>query len=49
MPIEDIDRIKEKFDVVVSSLALHYVEDFEGVVKSVNNLLTPGGEALNVR
>ena len=44
MPIEDIDRITEKFDVVISSLALHYVEDFEGVVRNVNNLLTLGGE-----
>ncbi len=44
MPIEDIDQITEKFDVVISSLALHYVEDFKGVVKNVNGLLTPGGE-----
>ena len=44
MPIEDIDKITEKFDIAISSLALHYVEDFEGVVRNVNNLLTPGGE-----
>ena len=44
MPIEDIAQITEKFDVVISSLALHYVEDFEGVVRNVNCLLTPGGE-----
>ena len=44
MPIEDIDQITEKFDVVISSLALHYVEDFEGVVRNVNCLLTPGGK-----
>lgn len=43
IPIEDVDGIDEKFDVVVSSLALHYVEDFPGVVKKVYNLLTPGG------
>ncbi len=43
MSIEDIDGIDEKFDIVVSSLALHYVEDFPGVVKKVYNLLSPGG------
>ncbi len=44
MPIEDIDQITEKFDMVISSLALHYVEDFGGVVKRVYDLLTSGGE-----
>lgn len=43
MPIENIAEIKESFDVVVSSLALHYVEDFAGVVKSIHALLAPEG------
>lgn len=43
MAIEDISCLKQKFDVVVSSLAFHYVEDFEGVVKSVYKLLKRGG------
>ena len=30
-------------DLVVSSLALHYVEDFEGLVARVARWLTPGG------
>ncbi len=43
MPMEDIAQLQERFDVVVSSLALHYVKDFEGVVRDVYNLLDVGG------
>ncbi len=43
MPMEDISRLNEKFDLVVSSLAFHYVEDFSGVVKSIYNMLNEGG------
>lgn len=44
MPMEDIGKLEGKFDVVISSLALHYIEDFKGVSKSVYNLLNDGGE-----
>lgn len=43
MPMEDIGAIDGTFDVVISSLALHYVEDFGGVVKNVSRLLCDGG------
>lgn len=43
MPMEDIAQLNEKFDVVVSSLAFHYVEDFSGVVKNMYQLLCEGG------
>jgi len=43
MPMEEIGRLDEKFDAVISSLALHYVEDFEGVVRNVYKLLYSGG------
>lgn len=43
MAMEDISAIDEKFDLAVSSLALHYVEDFEGVVKNIHSLLNEGG------
>lgn len=43
MPMEDIGELTETFDVAISSLALHYVEDFEGVVKNVYRLLSDGG------
>ncbi len=42
-PIEDISLLNETFDVVVSSLALHYVENFSNVANSVYSLLNKGG------
>ena len=36
-------RPARTFDVTVSSLALHYVEDYAGVVRWVFDALTPGG------
>ncbi|MBR5896608.1 MAG: class I SAM-dependent methyltransferase, partial [Lachnospiraceae bacterium] len=43
LAMEDLDQINEEFDLVISSLALHYVEDFEGVLKNINNLLVKDG------
>ena len=44
LPIEDIEKIEGKFDVVISSLAFHYIEDFGGVVKKIHEKLNAGGE-----
>lgn len=44
MPIEDINFEADSFDVVISSLAFHYVESFENICKKVNNCLVKGGE-----
>lgn len=43
MPMENIFELTEKFDIIISSLAFHYVEDFAGVVKNVFNLLNENG------
>ena len=43
MCIEDISCIKDKFDVVVSSLAVHYVSDFDKLAKDVYSLLSENG------
>lgn len=43
MPIEDIASLNEKFDVVISSLAFHYIEDFFGVVRTVYDKLSENG------
>ncbi len=43
MPMEEIGRLNGGFDVVTSSLALHYVEDFKGLTSSVHRLLKAGG------
>ena len=43
MSMNDIDTISEKFDLVVSSLAIHYIEDYDSLCKKVYNLLNDGG------
>ncbi|MBO4898794.1 MAG: class I SAM-dependent methyltransferase [Lachnospiraceae bacterium] len=43
MPMEDIDKIEGEFDLAISSLAMHYVEDYKGVIKNVHRLLAPNG------
>lgn len=43
IPIEDIDKLEEQFDVVVSSLAIHYVESFSEVVKKIYDKMNTGG------
>lgn len=43
MAMEDIGQLKESFDIVISSLAFHYVEDFPGVVKNIYSLLDTNG------
>jgi SAM-dependent methyltransferase len=41
--IEDIDFPAERFDVVISSLALHYVAAYDVVCRKVYDCLKPGG------
>ena len=43
LPIEDIAFDDEQFDVVISSLAFHYIESFEDICKKVFDYLKPGG------
>ncbi|PFA67690.1 SAM-dependent methyltransferase [Bacillus sp. AFS015802] len=42
-PVEDLSVSKESFDLIVSSLALHYVEDYESLIEKLHSLLAPGG------
>ena len=44
--MEDLDFPAGSFDVVISSLAFHYVEDFSSLVQRVHRWLTPGGAFL---
>lgn len=41
--MNDLSCIDGRFDVIFSSLAVHYIEDFEGLAKSVFALLNDGG------
>lgn len=43
MPMENLATLGLKADVVISSLAFHYVQDFSGVIKAVHALLEDGG------
>ena len=47
LPMEELGSLVAKrggtFDVAVSSLALHYVEDFPGVLRNLARLLADGG------
>jgi len=44
MPIEDIDFQDNSFDVVISSLALHYIKSFENILDKVDRCIPSGGE-----
>lgn len=43
MAIEDYDFPAETFDIVISSLAFHYLESFDERCAKVNRCLKPGG------
>ena len=41
--IEDVDFPEESFDVILSSLAFHYVADYENLIKKIYRMLKAGG------
>lgn len=43
MPMEDISKLHGQFDVVISSLAFHYVEDFEALIRNIYQMLNEDG------
>ncbi|KAI8065256.1 S-adenosyl-L-methionine-dependent methyltransferase [Gongronella butleri] len=43
LAMEQLSEVHGTFDIVISSLALHYVESFDNVVAQVHRLLAPGG------
>lgn len=44
--MEDLGKLKGKFDIVFSSLAFHYVEDFQKLMNDISNKLKKGGYLL---
>lgn len=44
MPIEEIDFEPNSFDIVMSSLAFHYIASFEKIVEKVSACLVVGGD-----
>ncbi|WP_288443424.1 class I SAM-dependent methyltransferase [uncultured Chryseobacterium sp.] len=41
--LEEVDYPAEKFDIILSSLTLHYVESFDSIAQNIYKWLTPGG------
>ncbi|MEC2057493.1 class I SAM-dependent methyltransferase [Peribacillus psychrosaccharolyticus] len=41
--MEDWDFLRESYDLVISRLALHYLEDLQKVVQQIHHSLKPGG------
>lgn len=42
--IEDVDFPDGTFDIILSSLAFHYIADYEGLVRKITRMLVTGGE-----
>ncbi|MBW3113694.1 class I SAM-dependent methyltransferase [Bacillus sp. MCCB 382] len=42
-PIEDLSFTGEPFELIVSSLALHYIEDYESLIQKLATFLVRGG------
>ncbi|MBO0471579.1 class I SAM-dependent methyltransferase [Enterococcus sp. DIV0242_7C1] len=43
MGMEEIEGLNEHFDIIISSLALHYVRSFDDIAKKVKQCLNPDG------
>lgn len=41
--IEDMDFKEESFDIVLSSLAFHYIKDYKELIEKINKVLKPNG------
>lgn len=44
--MEDVDFPEASFDVILSSLAFHYVADFEKLIKKIYKMLKPAGQLI---
>ncbi|WP_191557015.1 class I SAM-dependent methyltransferase [Metabacillus idriensis] len=42
--IEEYVAVDDSFDVIISSLAFHYIEDFTELIKKISRWLKPGGK-----
>ncbi len=43
MPMEELNKLDGRYDLAISSLAMHYIEDYRGVIKNVYRLLDLDG------
>lgn len=43
LDMNDINTVNKKFDIIYSSLAFHYIEDFKKLLLNINDLLNDNG------
>jgi len=43
LPMEEISTLNRKFDIIISSLAFHYIKDYKKLIKDIYNLLNDNG------
>ena len=43
-PIEEVEFHNETFDIILSSLAIHYIKDYPRLIDKIKKLLNAGGE-----
>ena len=43
LAMEDLELLNKKFDIVISSLAFHYIKDFDNLIKKIYNILNEDG------
>ena len=41
LPLERLYQLKDKYDVVISSLAFHYIKDFDTLLKDIKSVMNP--------
>lgn len=46
MPLEDLEKLNQKYDFVYSSLCFHYIKEFDKLIKDIYSLLASDGVLL---
>lgn len=46
MPIEELELPNQKFDLIISSLAVHYIENYSKLITKIRSLLKQDGELI---
>lgn len=44
LPMEDLELTNQKFDLIISSLSIHYVKNYSTLIQKINGLLKNNGE-----
>ncbi|WP_106496097.1 class I SAM-dependent methyltransferase [Lentibacillus sp. Marseille-P4043] len=44
LPMEDLELPNQKFDIIISSLAVHYIENYSNLIEKISGLLKSNGE-----